>query len=92
MSFKDQLAALIDLKSIVTLGLVFASIYGFVKLTVPNEVFFVLVTAVITYYFTRVKDQPATTTTTTTSETKTVSPPVPTIIVDGDDTKTWLAK
>lgn len=77
MSIKDQFAALIDVKTLCTLGLVFATIYGFVVGMVPIEVFVGLVTAVITYYFTRTKDTPATTVTTTTSETKTVSPPVP---------------
>jgi len=77
MNFKDQLAALIDLKSLITLALVGATVYGFVIQIVPIEVFIALVTSVITYYFTRtvVPASNTTTTTETTVSTETTKPP-----------------
>ena len=50
---KTQLAKLVDLKSIITLGMVTAMIYGFVIGRVPVELFAAFVSSVITYYFTR---------------------------------------
>lgn len=50
---KEQFSKLVDLKSIVTLALVGATVYGFIVNRVPIEVFIALVTSVITYYFTR---------------------------------------
>lgn len=70
-SIKDKIAALIDLKSIVTLELVTATTYGFIVKIVPIEVYIALVTAVITYYFTKISIAAGTTETRT--ETKTVS-------------------
>ena len=56
---KAKLAKLIELKSIVTLALVGCTCYLAIKsnLTIAPEFFASVVTAVITYYFTR-KDTP----------------------------------
>lgn len=48
---KQKLAKLIDLKSIITLGLVATLIYGFVVGKIPTEQFIPLVTLVMSFYF-----------------------------------------
>lgn len=53
MDFKTRLAKLIDVKTIVTFTLVGAITHGFIARYVSVEVFVPLVTAVITYFFTR---------------------------------------
>lgn len=66
MSIKDQFAALIDVKSIVTFAvtgvLVYLSVTG--KLT-PDQ-YMIVATMVFTYFFTKTKTADASTTSTTT--------------------------
>jgi hypothetical protein len=52
---KEKFAKLIDLKSIVTLVLVSAAVYGFVKGIITAELFATWVTAIVVFYFTKDK-------------------------------------
>lgn len=68
---KEKFAALIDLKSIVTLVLIGALTYGFIAKFVSIEVFAPVVASVIAYFFNKSPSVPANTTTTV--ETKTTN-------------------
>ena len=48
---KDKIIKLIDLKSIITLGLTSALIWGFIVNRVDGKEFLVYVTMVLTFYF-----------------------------------------
>jgi hypothetical protein len=50
---KEKFAKLVDLKSIVTLVLVAAAVYGFVQKIISAELFATWVTAIIVFYFTK---------------------------------------
>lgn len=50
---KEKFAKLIDLKSIVTLVLIAAAVYGFVVGLISAELFATWVTAIIVFYFTK---------------------------------------
>ena len=52
---KEKIAKLIDLKSIVTLMVTIASIYGFVVGLIPQDQFMMLVTMVFIFYFQKPK-------------------------------------
>jgi hypothetical protein len=52
---KEKLSKLIDVKTIVTLALVAAAIYGFVQKIISAELFATWVTAIIVFYFTKDK-------------------------------------
>lgn len=52
---KEKFAKLIDLKSIVTIVLVSAAVYGFVQKIISAELFATWVTAIIVFYFTKDK-------------------------------------
>jgi hypothetical protein len=52
---KEKFAKLIDLKTIVTLSLVSAAVYGFVTKLISAELFATWVTAIIVFYFTKDK-------------------------------------
>lgn len=56
MKIKDKIAKLIDLKSIVTIGMTGALIYGFIGGQIPQEQFITLATMVFMFYFTKKKD------------------------------------
>lgn len=48
---KEKIAKLIDLKSIITIIMVFALVIGWLKGKVPNEQFVPLVTMILTFYY-----------------------------------------
>jgi len=48
-----QLSKLVELKSIMSIALVGATVYGFIADKIASDVFMGLVMAVVTYYFTR---------------------------------------
>lgn len=50
---KNQIAKLIDLKSILTISLIIALIMGFMKDKITSEAFLPIVATIIAYYFTR---------------------------------------
>lgn len=50
---KEKLSKLIDLKSIITLIMVIASVYGFITKLISAELFATWVGMVLTYYFVR---------------------------------------
>ncbi|SJZ57506.1 hypothetical protein [Anaerorhabdus furcosa] len=52
---KDKLYKLIDLKSIITLSMIFALIFGWFVNKVSTEQFIPLVTMIMTFYFARNK-------------------------------------
>ncbi|MEF9892090.1 MAG: hypothetical protein RR738_01985 [Anaerorhabdus sp.] len=52
---KDKLNKLIDLKSIITLSMIFALIFGWFVNKVSSEQFIPLVTMILTFYFARNK-------------------------------------
>lgn len=52
---KDKLYKLIDLKSIITLSMIFALIFGWFVNKVSSEQFIPLVTMIMTFYFARNK-------------------------------------
>jgi hypothetical protein len=54
---KEKFAKLIDVKTIITLALVAAAIYGFVQKIISAELFATWVTAIIVFYFTKDKDK-----------------------------------
>lgn len=56
MKLKERFAKLVDLKSIVTIGMTCALIFGFIKGMIPQEQFITLVTMVFMFYFTKKKD------------------------------------
>lgn len=51
MRIKERIAKLIDLKSIVTLLITFALIYGFVRHIINAEQFMTIATMIFTFYF-----------------------------------------
>lgn len=53
MTFREQLAKLIDVKTLVTLPLVGATIYGFIAGKIGGEVFIPIVATVLAYFFTK---------------------------------------
>ena len=53
---KDKLIKLIDLKSIITIVITIALIYGFIANKVDTKDFLVYVTMVYTFYFTKKKE------------------------------------
>ncbi len=55
MSFKDQVAKLIDVKTIITLVTVGALTYGFIAKFVGVEVYVPIVSAVVAYFFNKDK-------------------------------------
>lgn len=57
-SFKNQLAKLVDLKSLVTIAIVTALVISFLKSgqTIDAGQFMTVVAMVLTYYFTRKKE------------------------------------
>lgn len=54
---KEKLIKLIDLKSIITIAITIALIYGFVANKIDTKDFLVYVTMVYTFYFTKKKDK-----------------------------------
>ena len=54
---KERLAKLIDLKSIITLAITVALIYGFFANKIDGKDFLVYVTMVYTFYFTKRKEK-----------------------------------
>lgn len=54
---KEQLAKLIDLKSILTIIVVVAMVYGYISNRFSEELFASIVTMILTYYFTRKNKQ-----------------------------------
>ena len=54
---KERLAKLIDLKSIITLAITIALVYGFFANKIDSKDFLVYVTMVYTFYFTKRKDK-----------------------------------
>lgn len=54
-TMKDKLYKLIDLKSIITLSMIFALIFGWFVNKVSSEQFIPLVTMIMTFYFARNK-------------------------------------
>lgn len=74
MSFKNQFAALIDLKTILTITLTFTFIYLAIGKVIPVESFMVIFGMVIGWYFTKVQ-APSNTITETTTTSTTVDPP-----------------
>lgn len=53
---KEKLAKLIDLKSIITIAMVSSLIYGFVVDKINANEFIPLVTMILTFYFSRKKE------------------------------------
>jgi hypothetical protein len=66
--FKKNLAALIKVKTLITLTVVAVLAYGFVVGRIDAEKFMIVAVTVITYYFNK-KDEADTTTTITTTGT-----------------------
>lgn len=54
---KEKIAKLIDLKSIVTLSITGALIYGFINKMIEPDQFITLATMVFMFYFTKKKDE-----------------------------------
>ena len=54
---KERIAKLIDLKSIITLAITIALVYGFFASKIDGKDFLVYVTMVYTFYFTKRKDK-----------------------------------
>ncbi len=50
---KERIAKLIDLKSIITIIMVGALVYGFIANKITAEQFIPLVTMILTFYFTK---------------------------------------
>lgn len=50
---KKALTNLIKVKTIITLAVTGAMIYGFIKGTISTELFMPIVTMILTYYFTK---------------------------------------
>lgn len=63
MSFKKQIASLIDLKTLITLSVTFALIYGFVVKMIDPKDFMMIALLVIGFYFNRDKPTQAIATT-----------------------------
>lgn len=77
MSFKNQFASLIDLKSIITMAVVFTLVYLTLTAMVIDPFFSGVVGVVLGYYFgktTDAKTLPTTITTETTTTEKTIPP------------------
>lgn len=75
MSFKDQFAKLIDLKSIITMSVVFTLVYIVLTAMVIDPFFSGVVGVVLGYYFGKIDTK--TLPTNVTSETKTVETTIP---------------
>jgi phosphotransferase system glucose/maltose/N-acetylglucosamine-specific IIC component len=70
MTVKEKFSKLVDVKSIVTFGLVGTLCFLAIRqdTPIPTELLTAVVTAVITYFFTRKQNEAETTATTTTEE------------------------
>lgn len=53
MKIKDRIAKLIDLKSIITILITSALIYGFITKVISAEQFMVIATMIFTFYFSK---------------------------------------
>lgn len=83
MTFRDQFAKLIDVKTIITLAMVGTLIYGFIARFVSLEVFAPVLTAVIAYFFNKdKKPDPLPTTVSTETTTTSTESTIPTEVKD----------
>ena len=57
MKIKDKIAKLIDLKSIITIAITGALIYGFVTNKIDAEQFMTIATMIFTFYFAKKDDK-----------------------------------
>ena len=74
MSFRNQFAALIDLKSIITMAIVFTLVYLTMGAMTIDPFFSTIAGMVLGFYFGKAQSAPPNTTTTTESTTTTVDP------------------
>ena len=57
VKFITNIANLFKVKTIITLTVISAATYGFIKGLVPGELYATYVASIITYYFTKEKDK-----------------------------------
>lgn len=57
MKIKERIAKLIDLKSIITIAITGALIYGFVTKMIDAEKFMTIATMIFTFYFAKKDDK-----------------------------------